>query len=158
MIYDENSFNIYNLALHEATLDEEDSFFLLSTYFDKRKFFYYYTYPEIEYESICTLANSYMMLYAKVKDININESFTSNRPINIFRYIMLPDGNWSHYYKIKKDIGWVVEGMIWSNGIVYQVREDKQIDFILYQIVLGIDNVTKTMYNFPECFNEKFSI
>ena len=74
---------------------------------------------------ITILSSNFALFYAKVKDLKSEESFQTNRPIHIFRYIMLEDGSWSNYYAVRKKHGFVVEGMYWSNGMIYQVREDK---------------------------------
>ena len=50
---------------------------------------------------------------------------------------------------MRRKPGYIVEGLQWSNGLVYQVREDKKEQFQIYQIVLIIDSLTKTMYNYP---------
>lgn len=163
MSFLETSFNLFTLPQHEATLDEEDSFFFLSNYFADKKFHYFYTYPELDYNTMVQLVNSYCLFYAKIQDKKTDSNVSINIPINIFRYIMLEDGSWSNYYTVKRKNGYVVEGMYWSNGIVYQVSEDiknPQISQwntkIPLQIVLGIDSLTKTMHGFPESFNSGF--
>lgn len=155
MYFNESSYNLFTLPLHDATLDEEDSFYFLSNYFNDKKFFYFYTYPEFEYDTIVQLINSYCFFYTKIKDKSTDELISINFPINIFRYMMLEDGSWSHYYTVRRKPGYVVEGMYWSNGIVYQVREDTDAVNPI-QIVLGIDSITKTMHGFPENYNNEF--
>jgi hypothetical protein len=155
MNFNESSYNLFTLPSHDATLDEEDSFFFLSNYFNDKKFFYFYTYPEIEYDVIVQLINSYCLFYTKIRDGKTDNLIPINFPINVFRYMMMEDGSWSNYYTVRRKPGYVVEGMYWSNGIVYQVREDSK-SIRPIQIVLGIDSITKTMHGFPEDYNNEF--
>ena len=83
-----------------------------------------------------------------VKDSSGN-SFSSPISINRFRFILLEDGSYSNYYTIRRKAGYVVEGMYWSNGMCYQVREDKSEDFAIYQKVLFLDSLTKNLYQYP---------
>jgi hypothetical protein len=149
MSIDGASYNIYTLAMHEATLDEEDSFRFLSNYFIDKKLNYTYTYPDISFDQMSILTSNFCLFYAKIKIVQNDVAMPTNIPINVFRYIMLEDGSWSHYYTVRRKKGYVVEGMYWSNGIVYQVRQDAE-NYEVYQIVLSIDPLTKTLYNFPE--------
>ena len=85
----------------------------------------------------------------KVKDSNSNQSYLSNVPIHVFRYLMLNDGTWSYYYTPKRKPGYVVEGYCWSNGLIYQVREDKTQNFQTYEVILLIDGYVKSLHSFP---------
>lgn len=149
MSMDVASYNIHTLPKHEATLDEANSFYFLSNYFVDKKLNYTYTYPGLTLDEISILTSNFCLFYAKIKIASNEVSIPTNIPINVFRYIMLEDGSWSHYYTVRRKSGYVVEGMYWSNGIVYQVRQDAK-DYEIYQIVLSIDPLTKTLYNFPE--------
>lgn len=57
----------------------------------------------------------------------------------------------------KKKPGYVVEGAYWSNGMFYQVREDKQEDFEIYEISLYVDRLTQLTAKFPEVIDDKRS-
>lgn len=141
--------SIQNVHLKESKLDEEDSYYFLEEYLKSNSHYYKYSYPEISKEEIYTLISTFCFFCATVKDLSNNKSYASNIPITIFRYLLLENGNWSLYYTVHKKRGKVVEGMQWSNGLFYQVREDKKDNFELYEATLLIDAVTKTMYNFP---------
>lgn len=83
--------------------------------------------------------------------------FWSIPPINIFRYKLLKNGNYDLlYYPHARynDDGFIVEGAYWSNGYIYQVRnqelnKDNYLDEVL-EINLFIDKKTKTIYDYPE--------
>lgn len=138
-----------DLHLIDATLDESDSFHFLSTYVNDNYLNYRYSYPDIyTMEEISNMVNNFSYFFAKIKDSSGN-SFPSPIPINVFRYIMLDDMSFTHYYTVRRKPGYVVEGMFWSNGMFYSVREDKEHDFDIYQIVLYLDSYTKTLHNYP---------
>jgi hypothetical protein len=141
---------MHSIHLHDATLDEENSYNFLSLYSLEKTFRYTYKYPDISLNDVYILSSNFALFYAKVKDSKSDFILSTNVPIHVFRYIMLEDGSWSNYYSIKKKPGYVVEGMYWSNGMMYQVREDKKVDFKIYEIVLSIDSYTKTMHLFPD--------
>lgn len=144
------SYNIHNLHLHDATLDEEMSFNYLNWYLTEHVYNYSYSSPPLNSDSLHILISNFALFYAKIKILDINESRPSNKPLYVFRYLMLEDGSWSPYYVVRKKSGYVVEGMSWSNGLFYQVREDKEKDFQIHQMYLTIDSITKTMYSFPD--------
>jgi len=141
--------SIQNVHLKESKLDEEDSYNFLQEYLSTNSHYYKYSYPDISKDEIYTLISTFCFFCATVKDLSTNKSYPSNIPITIFRYLLLDDGTWSLYYTVRKKRGRVVEGMQWSNGLFYQVREDKKDGFELHEATLLVDAVTKTMYNFP---------
>lgn len=144
------SYNIFNLHTHDATLDEESSYFYLSQYRLTKTFNYSYESPPYALDDLHILISNFALFYAKIKDNRTGLNFPINKPLYIFRYIMLEDGSWSPFYTLRKKHGYVVEGMSWSNGMFYQVREDKQNEFEIYHTYLSIDHITKTMYQFPD--------
>jgi len=144
------SYTMHTIHLCEATLDEEDSYNYLSTYNSTHQFNYNYVYPDhFTLDDIHLLTSNYSLFYAKLRDKKSEKLYQFNQPIHVFRYIMKSDGTWGKYYAVRPDIGYVVEGMYWSNGMMYQVRENTD-NFVIHQIVLSVDSLTKTMYSFPE--------
>ncbi len=143
------SYNLFNLHLHDATLDEHDSFNYLRYHLLNKPTNYFYKYPEISFDAIGILVSNFALFFARIKDAKSGDSFAFNVPINVFRFMLTADGNWSEYYTIKRKPGYVVEGMYWSNGMFYQVREDKKDDFEIYEVTLSIDSLTKTSHLFP---------
>ena len=141
------TYNIFNLHTHESTLDEESSFIYLQTFFPRKQLNYFYNYPKLDLDTVHLLASRFCLIHANIKDSTTGNTLPMNTPLHVFRYLMLEDGSWSNYYTLKKKNGYVVEGMYWSNGMVYQVREDKDKDFELYEVTLSIDALTKTVYN-----------
>ena len=138
-----------NIPHLDATLDESDSYYFLQQYYIENYLQYKYSAPDIySFDVFDLMCNNFCMFYGKVTDFSGN-SFSSPISINRFRFILHEDGSYSNYYTIKRKYGYVVEGMYWSNGMCYQLREDKSEDFEVYQKVLFIDNLTKNLYQFP---------
>ena len=143
------SYNMYSLPGIEATLDEEDSHFLLSRYLLERKFNFVYSYPGLDFDQVVELAQKFCFFAAKIQDAATGKMYPFNVPLNVFRFMLLEDGSWSKYYTVHRQSGYVVEGMHWSNGLVYQVRDDNDHPTV-HQMVLSIDNITKFMHGFPD--------
>lgn len=83
--------------------------------------------------------------------------FWSIAPINVFRYKLTKDFNYDLlYYPADFYIvdGYIVEGAYWSNGFIYQVRnEDLNKNNYLNEVLeinLFIDKKTKTIYDYPQ--------
>lgn len=133
----------------ESTLEEDDSYYFLSEYIKEKVLHYIYKYPAYNLTDISTLVNKFTLFSAKVRDTIDNKSYSSNIPIGIFRYVLLEDLSWSRYYTVKRKPGYIVEGAYWSNGMFYQVREDIQQDFDVYEVTLMIDSITQKIYSFP---------
>lgn len=146
------SYNLYTLPMHDATLDEQDSYNLLQNYFSVNYLNHTYKYPSenISLTDFQLMVSNFCLFHGKVKDAQTDRSFHSNAPLYVIRYIMLADGSWSPYYTVRRKPGYVVEGLAWSNGLVYQVRDDLKEDFQIHQIVLSIDNLTKTLRDYPD--------
>ena len=141
--------SLHNLHSLDSTLDEEDSFVFLKEYNIQKSLYCRYEYPNLNRELMDTYVSNFCFFYAKIKDLETDKLYSSTIPLNIFRFVLLADGNFSPYYTVRRKPGYIVEGFQWSNGLVYQVREDKKEEFEIYQIVLIIDSLTKTMYNYP---------
>lgn len=142
--------SIQNIHLIDSKIDEEDSYILLSELNNSSLYPEEYTFPSLDQSQVFSLVTDFCFFCGKVKDANTKKYYTSNIPLTVFRYIMLEDGSYSQYYTLRKKPGYVVEGMHWSNGYFYQVRENTLQDFTVYKISLFIDSFTKKMYNFPE--------
>jgi hypothetical protein len=140
--------SLHNLHTLDSTLDEEDSFIFLKEYNIQKSLYHRYEYPNLNRELIDTYVSNFCFFYAKIRDLETDRLYSSTIPLNIFRFVLLADGNFSPYYTVRRKSGYIVEGLHWSNGLVYQVREDKKEEFQTYQIVLVIDSLTKTMYNY----------
>ncbi len=141
-----------NLHLVESRLDEENSYYFLQDALLHSSHFHMYEYPTLDYSNIETLCINFSCFSSKIKDKKSNRMLSSLVPLVTFRYLMLEDGSWSNYNAMSRKPGYVVEGMYWSNGLIYRVREDvKNISqpFQTHQIVLLIDESTKVLHNFP---------
>lgn len=133
----------------EATLIEEESYLFQQEYFRQKFLHYCYQYPGYSYEEITSLVNNFTLFCSKVRDLKTKNKYSSNIPIGVFRYMLLHDMSWSEYYTVRRKPGYVVEGAYWSNGMFYQVREDKKSDFEVYQVTLMIDPLTQKIHSFP---------
>lgn len=138
--------NIHNI---ESSLDEELSYHYLRSFNLTSESYHKYTFPDYSYSDIKNLVNRYACFCASILDFNTNKSYTSPFPLQVFRYLMMPDGSWSYYYRRNKNLGYVIEGAHWSNGLFYQVRADAQHPFDIYQVVLYLDSNTRYTYKFP---------
>lgn len=145
-----SSYNLYSLPFHDATLDEQDSHLLLSRYLLERKFNHVYSYPERSLDEVTSLVQNFCFFTAKIQDGLTGKLYPFNTPLHVFRFMLTEDGSWGRYYAVHRSPGYVVEGMHWSNGLVYQVRDDNDTEINLHQLVLSVDALTKTMHGFPE--------
>lgn len=141
--------SLQSLPHFESTLDESDSYYFLAQYFQEKVLHFIYRYPAYSYDDIANLVNNFTFFCSKVKDTQTGKSYSSNIPVGFFRYILLEDMTWAPYYAVRRKPGYVVEGAYWSNGMFYQVREDKDKDFEVYEVTLMIDPLTQKMYSFP---------
>jgi len=138
-----------NLHLVDSTIDESDSYSFLQYYYTENYLHYRYSYPDVySIEEISTLVKNFCLFHARIKDLQGN-LFSSPVPLETFRYLMMPDQSYSSYYAVHRKSGYVVEGYYWSNGMIYQVRQDSDTDFDIHQIVLFVDPYTKNLYQYP---------
>jgi len=141
-----------NLHLIDSRLDEENSYHFLKDSLLHSFNWHKYEYPNLNYDVIEALCINFSCFCAKIKDLKAEKLLSSLVPLVTFRYLMLSDGSWSNYYAIRRKPGYVVEGMQWSNGLIYRVRQDVKNDsniFQTYQVVLLINETTKILHNFP---------
>ena len=141
--------SLHNLHSVDSTLDESDSYVFLNNFLSEKKHYYSYRYPDISYQDISSLSSKFCVFCAKVSQVNTDVSYLSNVPVNIFRYLLLEDGSWSHYYTPRRKSGYIVEGFCWSNGLLYQVRQDSIQPFEVYEVTLLIDGLVKSIHSFP---------
>lgn len=141
-----------NLHLVDSRLDEENSYYFLQDALKYCSSFHMYEYPTLDYSTIETLCINFSCFSAKIKSKKSDKMLSSLVPLLTFRYLMLSDGSWSNYNATIRKPGYVVEGMFWSNGLIYRVREDNKNfseQFKTHQIILLIDDSTKILRNFP---------
>lgn len=141
--------SLQTLHRFEATLDESDSYYFLAEYYKEKILHFIYRYPAYPYSEIANLVNNYTFFCSKVKDLKTDKSYSSNIPVGFFRFMLQEDMTWAPYYTVRRKPGYVVEGAYWSNGMFYQVREDKEQEFETYEVTLMIDPLTQKMYSFP---------
>jgi len=147
---------LHTVHLVESDIDEEDSHAHLQYNYLNNYLYYKYSAPDVyTFDEIDKMSSEFCLFFGKVKDKN-NQYIHSPIPLFTFRYLMLEDGSYSSYYAVKKKEGYVVEGFSWSNGLTYQVRQDvKTINgeyvtpFEIYQRILYVDHITKTLHNYP---------
>lgn len=138
-----------DLPYTPATIDEESSYWISQNYELDNPEYIHYTDADFGYPMLVQMCNVFALFQAKVGDLEgrISQSYF---PINVFRYILQEDMTWTYYYTPKRKPGYVVEGAYWSNGMFYQVREDKEKDFETYHVSLYVNRVTQLISNFPE--------
>lgn len=136
----------------ESSFDESDSFYFLK---DLQLYKNWYIYSSKDYPliSVKDMANYFCYSHGMISldpksDLTDEETnyFWSSVPLGLFRYKMLPDGSYSSVSFLNKNPGYIVEGVYWLNGFVYQVRNN---DFVL-EVNLYIDDKTKMRYNYPD--------
>jgi len=133
----------------DSDIDEEQSYSFLQYYYLDKYLQYMYTAPDVySMTEFDAMANNFCLFFGKIQD-STNSYIASPIPLFTFRYVMLSDGSWSSYYAVRRKPGYIVEGYSWSNGMVYQVRQDKEKDFQIYQRVLYVDHLTKTLHGYP---------
>jgi hypothetical protein len=143
------TFSLQTIHLMDANLEEDESHYFITEYYNQKILHYLYRFPDRSFDDITSLVNNFTYFCAKVKDNTTKLKYSSNIPIGVFRYVLLEDLSWSPYYTVRRKPGLIVEGAYWSNGMFYQVREDKKEDFDVYEVVLMVDPLTQKMYSFP---------
>jgi hypothetical protein len=151
--YYDKSFRVhtlFTLPYIESFYDEEDSHYILNEIIKEFSDFAVYDSKNelLSLDTVIAIANNYALFHASITHGDAKNLYI-NLPLAVFRYIMLEDLSWSFYDTIRRKPGYVVEGMFWTNGMVYQVREDKEKDFEVYQICVYIDKQTVRKYNYP---------
>lgn len=128
----------------ESTLDEEDSWWFLSS-IQAHQDWNTYSSKKYPLDVIVSTIELYVLSQAKVKiPIDDMGSFWSPNPIGIFKYRMLEDGSWSSLKSITIEPGYNVQGAYWSNGFYYLVSNEN----FLLEANLFIDNETKEKYKY----------
>jgi hypothetical protein len=136
----------------ESSLNEESSYHFLK---DLQVYKNWYVYSSKEYplKAVTDLANKFCYSHGMItlksfedKDDEEIKYFWSSVPLGLFRYKMLSDGSPASISYFDKNIGYIVEGVYWLNGFVYQVRNN---DFVL-EVNLFIDDQTKVRYNYTD--------
>lgn len=133
------------LPTYLATLEEDDSYLLLNKYLEDHSDYYTYKYPEYDLEDMYRICNSFTAVHAKVKDSKNNIAVHSSFPLYILRYVLHEDLSFSKYYTVRRQPGYIVEGLCWSNGIIYQVREDKDKEPEIYELTISVDSALARM-------------
>ena len=130
----------------DATLYEEDSYGFLSV--NNFVNWYVYNSDRLGIDVTKALADKFMSLHGKIlfpKSQQLTDSFWSAVPLGVLRYKMLQDGSYALIKDYKNRPGYIVEGVYWTNGFVYLVRDDKNI----LQIKLYIDKETRDIQLYP---------
>lgn len=129
-----------NLHTIDSTLVEEDSYHYLNKYLRDHSHYEKYSYPEKSLDAITTDAINFCLFSAKIKVGK--ELIHSFKPLAIVRYVLHEDLTYSNYYTNHRQPGYIVEGYVWTNGLLYQVRQDKPNNFKIYERTILVDNPT----------------
>lgn len=99
-------------------------------------------------ETVLTLTENFINFHGKINfpdDIPIKEGYWTTVPLGVFRYRMLSDGSW-HIIEFSSKDGYIVDGMYWSNGFFYRVKDKDRI----IQLKLFVDSDTKFLHSYPD--------
>ena len=143
-------YSLQNLPKILSTLDDEESYLFLTEYQKLKTLHFRYSASadDDSMPAMVKLVNNFMFFCAKVQDFQTKELYPSNFPLGVFRFMLHDDLSWSPYYTVHRRDGYVVEGCWWSNGMVYQVRDDIA-NPVVHEVVLMIDQITQRLYGFP---------
>lgn len=142
-------YNVDNLPQIPATLEEDDSYYVYNTYPVIHSSHITYSYPGISYDIVKTIANDFCLFSGKVKESESSPQIHSFFPIGVIRYMLHDDLTFSNYYTPRRREGWVVEGMYWTNGFVYQIRDDSD-SFTVHQLTISLDQVSSKLMNLKD--------
>jgi hypothetical protein len=138
--------SIESLQSLDSSFFEEDSYEFL-IFYQSYKEWKVYDSNEISNQVVLSLANNFMNFHGKIpfpEDI-LNDLYWSAVPINAFRYKLLQNLECGLVDPTDSQPGYIVEGVYWTNGFVYVVRDKNNI----IQIKLFIDSETYTNYGYP---------
>ena len=139
--------NLNTLHLTDATLDEEDSYHLLTKFLLDKHTYIHYRYPDISLEDFKVLSNNYCVFGAKIHDAETQRDVHSYVPLAVLRYVLHEDMSFSNYYAPRRKDGYIVEAYMWSNGLLYRVREDEDQESKDLEINLVLDPVAVKVLN-----------
>ena len=139
--------DITKLSLLQPTMFEEDSFTFLQ-YYQFFQDWYIYDSHELGLNVVTSLVNNFTSFHGTVPFPKnpLAKDFWSTIPLGIFRYKMLDTGSFFLNETVQKVPGYIVEGIYWSNGFVYVVRDDQKI----VQLKLFISKETKEIQLYPD--------
>jgi hypothetical protein len=139
--------DITKLSLLNPTVFEEDSFTFLQ-YYQTVQDWYIYDSHELGLTAVTSLANNFTSFHRTVPFPKnpLAKDFWSTIPLGVFRYKMLADGSFYLNETVHKVPGYIVEGIYWSNGFVYVVRDGEK----LIQVKLFITKETKEIQLYPD--------
>jgi hypothetical protein len=138
--------SIESLQSLDSSFFEEDSYEFL-IFYQFYKDWIIYDSKELSYDIVLSLANNFMNFHGKIpfpEDV-LNDSYWSAVPLNCFRFKLLDNLHCGLVDPVDLEPGYIVEGVSWTNGFVYVVKDKKNI----IQIKLFIDSETYTNYTYP---------
>jgi len=138
--------SIESIQSLDSSFFEEDSYEFL-IFYQSYKEWKVYDSTEISNQVVLSLANNFMNFHGKIsfpEDV-LKDSYWSAVPLNAFRYKLLQNLECGLVDPNDPQLGYIVEGVYWTNGFVYVVRDKKNI----IQIKLFIDSETYTNYGYP---------
>lgn len=140
------SISIESIQSLESSFYEEDSYQFL-IFYQSYKNWKIYDSKEVSYEIVLSLANNFINFHGKIpfpEDV-LNDLYWTILPLNTFRYKLLKNFQCGLVDPIDPKPGYIVEGVSWTNGFVYLVKDQKNI----IQIKLFIDSETHKNYLYP---------
>lgn len=138
---------IEHIHLVDPTLYEEDSYDFLQ-FFQFHADWHIYDSLVDDYDLVYKLTENFINFHGKIpfpEDVKVEGSYWSVYPLGVFKYKMLDDGSCAHLAEYDTRPGYSVEGMYWTNGFFYLVKEQDKI----IQIKLFVEKETKSQYAYP---------
>lgn len=149
-----NEHIIYSLdTIHniESTYDESDSYYIFNKYSILNPTYKRYSFPSnMHYQDISSVFNGFCFFYAKVQENSTSPRYYSFIPLGVIRFMLHEDLSFSAYHTPKRKHGLVVEGFIWSNGLLYQIRQDLKKDFQVHEVTCILEPATATLMNIKD--------
>lgn len=143
------SIPVYSLqSLHsvESTFYADDSYHIFNTFPTLNSTDVRYSYPAIDYDIVSSIFNDFCFFHAKIQESPSSPRVSSFIPLGVIRFMLHHDLSFSEYDTPRRKPGYVVEGMFWSNGIVYRIREDSK-NFQTYELTVLLDKLTPSLMN-----------
>jgi len=140
------SISIESIQSLDSSFYEEDSYEFL-IFYQSYKDWKIYDSKEVSYQVVLSLANNFINFHGKIPfpEEVLNDLYWTTVPLNVFRYKLLDNFRCGLVDPADPKPGYIVEGVSWTNGFVYLVRDGKNI----IQIKLFIDSETHKNYLYP---------
>lgn len=139
---------INNIDKVEPSMSEEESYHFLKFYQGYKNWFVYDS-DKVGIEQTTALIDFFSQFHGKIPFPNSvleKQSYWSTTPLGVFRYKMLDDGSHALINYYKKVPGYLVQGLYWSNGFFYFIKDETKI----IQLKFFVDENTFYEKKYPD--------